>query len=261
MSISKEIILSCIAPLTCVVCTGPVEASAAWPLCSDCAARLTIDAGRRCDICGKPIISEQTRCMRCRSARVAFDSAFPLYSYTGTARKLLIAYKSKKRRSLAAFLALRLAPEIMARFPGYTLVPVPPRPGKVHREGWDQVELLAGILEHRYKLPVARVLVRNKGGDEQKTLDKEGRFMNMVGRYDLMPRYARHCRSQSGMIQPGSCGSGSSSSGKSGSEHPLPGKVLLLDDIMTTGATLSECASVLKGYGSSRICAIVLAAD
>jgi ComF family protein len=173
--------------------------------------------------------------MRCRSTGVSFDAAFPLYAYNGIARRLLIAYKSKKRRSLAAFLARRLANEILARFPGYTIVPVPPRPGKIRAEGWDQVELLAGILEYRYELPVARILVRMKGGNEQKSLDKEGRRMNMVGRYALVPRSAE--------------------------PSLLPAKVLLLDDIMTTGATLSECASVLKTHGSSRVCAIVLAAD
>jgi competence protein ComFC len=248
--------LAWIAPLTCVVCAGSVEFLSPWPLCSACAELLTIDGNRRCDVCGKPIVSEQTRCMRCRSSEVSFDAAFPLYAYNGIARRLLIAYKSKKRHSLAVFLASRLAPEILARFPGYTLVPVPPRQGKIRKEGWDQVELLAGLIEHRYKWPVARILVRIKGGDEQKTLDREGRRMNMVGRYALKPRCAELHRIQSRRLRYADCGSG-----YSGPTDLLPGKILLLDDIMTTGATLSECASVLKAHGSSRVCAIVLAAD
>ncbi|OHD81696.1 MAG: hypothetical protein A3J97_08690 [Spirochaetes bacterium RIFOXYC1_FULL_54_7] len=229
-------VLSWIAPLGCVVCAGPVDVLSPWPLCPACATRLTIDGGRRCDICGKPVISELTRCMRCRSAEVSFDAAFPLYSYTGTARKLLIAYKAQKRRSLAAFLAMRLVPEILSRFPDHTIVPVPPRPGKLRNEGWDQVEDLASILEYRWGLPVARLLVRGKGGNEQKTLDREGRRINVVGRYALLPV-------------------------RKSLDNTVPGKVLLLDDIMTTGATLSECASVLKAHGSIRVCAMVVAAD
>ncbi|MFH2114574.1 MAG: ComF family protein [Spirochaetota bacterium] len=236
-----EVVLSWIAPLVCVVCTGPVEVMSPWPLCSACAAKLNVDGGRRCDICGKPIISELSRCMRCRSTEVSFDVAFPLYSYTGMTQKLLIAYKVKKRRSLANFLAKRLAPEILARFPDYTLVPVPPRPGKLRKEGWDQVELIAKILERRCGLPIARLLVRVKGGDEQKTLDKEGRRINVLGRYALLPRITKL--------------------GNSASNDTVPGKVILLDDIMTTGATLSECASVLKANGSDQVCAIVIAAD
>jgi len=224
-------VLSWIAPLRCVVCSGPVDAGSPWPLCSACVDRLAVDGGRRCLVCGKPIISELVKCMRCRSAALAFDGAFPLYSYTGAARCLLIAYKAGKRRSLADFLALRLAPEITARYPGLTIVPVPPRPGKVRKEGWDQVELLAGILQQHWQLPVARILARQKGGDEQKTLDREGRKTNVLGRYTLVP------------------------------SRPVPGRVLLLDDIMTTGSTLSECASVLKANGSDQVFAVVIAAD
>ncbi|MFH2113456.1 MAG: double zinc ribbon domain-containing protein, partial [Spirochaetota bacterium] len=65
LSQTLSAILAWTAPLYCVVCDGPVEAVSAWPLCSVCTARLTVDGGRRCDICGKPIISELNRCMRC----------------------------------------------------------------------------------------------------------------------------------------------------------------------------------------------------
>lgn len=234
-------VLAWIAPLQCVVCAGAVEKGQSWPLCNQCADTLVVHSGRRCTVCGKPIHSEQTTCMRCRSATVSFDGAFPLYSYSGVARKLLIAYKSKKRRSLAHFLARRLAPEIVQRFPGYTIVPVPPRPGKLRKEGWDQVDLLAGILKRNWNIPVARLLSRIKGGEEQKTLDREGRRNNVMGRYTLLPGRTRADGNLS------SCS--------------VSGKILLLDDIMTTGATLSECAAVLKGHGSEQVFAIVIAAD
>jgi predicted amidophosphoribosyltransferase len=179
--------------------------------------------------------------MRCRTAEFSFDGVYPLFSYTGVARKLLIAYKAKKRKRLACFLAQYLETVLAARFSGYTIVPVPPRPGKLRKEGWDQVDLLAGILEHQWKLPVARVLARQKGGNEQKTLDKEGRRTNVIGRYTLLPGWP---------IRTGCIGGAA-----------VPGKVVLLDDIMTTGATLSECAAVLKGHGSKQVFAVVIAAD
>lgn len=179
--------------------------------------------------------------MRCRTSASGFDGAFPLYSYTGVARSLLRAYKVKKRKSLASFLSQCLATEITARFPGYTIVPVPPRPGKIRREGWDQVALLAGFLQRNWNLPVARILARLKGGDEQKTLDREGRRTNVMGRYTLLPGGIR-------------------AEGRN-SIARVPRKILLLDDIMTTGATLSECASVLKGHGGEMVYAMVIAAD
>ena len=234
-------VLAWVAPLRCVVCDGTVEADLAWPLCSTCAATLIVYGNRRCTVCGKPIHSELHQCMRCRSSPVSFDGAFPLYSYSGVARKLLIAYKSKKRLSLANFLAQRLAQEIMERFPMYTIVPVPPRPGKLRKEGWDQVDLLARILERDWHLPVARLLARQKGGNEQKTLDREGRRTNVRGRYTRLPGSPRAF----GRLP--ACAA--------------PEKILLLDDIMTTGATLSECASVFKRHGNNKIYAMVIAAD
>ena len=199
--------------------------------------------------------------MRCRSAAVSFDAAFPLYSYAGIVRKLLIAYKEAKRKRLSVFLARRLVPEIKLRFSGYTIVPVPPRPGKIRSQGWDQVELLARHLEKQWALPVGRFLVRNKGGNEQKTLDREGRRINVVGRYALLPKLALRHEHSLGNIA--AAGSTDNSRDKDGAEvcSLVPKKVLLLDDIMTTGATLSECAAVLKANGSKKVCAIVVAAD
>lgn len=237
--LSKAVAL--VAPQYCVICSGPIAVPLPWPLCSRCALGLTIHEGRRCSCCGKPIVSELGKCLRCRAASFSFDGVFPLYTYAGIVRKLLIAYKAKKRWTLALYLAQELAREINGRFQGYTIVPIPPRPGKIHREGWDQVDVLARLLEQRWKLPVVRLLVRLKGGDEQKSLNRAGRRTNVLGRYTLIVS-----REGKRKIQ---------------RRTTVPEHILLLDDIMTTGATLSECASILKQHGCGKVFAIVLAAD
>ncbi len=168
--------------------------------------------------------------MRCRTHAYSFDSAYPLFRYDGDARNLILAYKSKKRRSLALFLALLIARGIEEKYPGRIVVPVPPRSGKKRRKGWDQVEDIARILESRHGVTVSRVLGR-RAGLEQKSLNLEERKLNMAGTIFM----------RKGLI--------------------APGQPVLLDDVLTTGATLSECAAILKAGGANRVDACVIAAD
>lgn len=167
--------------------------------------------------------------MRCRSAERSFDSAYPLFSYASPMRELISAYKKGHRRSLAPFFADLLDAPIREKWPDWVIVPVPPRPGKLRIQGWDQVEEIASILESR-GCAVDRVLERGRSS-EQKRLARDERGANARKAYSL----------------------------KTGERAPRLS--LLLDDVVTTCATLDSCALALRGGGASRIDAIVLAAD
>jgi len=211
-------------------------------LCERCAEAVRAEARasvslnvEHCPICGKPVVSEQGRCMRCRGVEYGFDSAWPLFRYAGMVRTLILAYKSSQRRSLACFFAGAIAEVLEERYPGRIVVPVPPRPGKLRKKGWDQVEDLARILERRHRVTVSRILTR-ADGKQQKALDLEGRAANMRGKIGI----------------------GRSSHGR---RCTIPADPVLLDDVLTTGATLSECARTLKAAGSVRVDAVAIAAD
>ncbi|MBU0926832.1 MAG: hypothetical protein KKA67_03730 [Spirochaetes bacterium] len=226
--------LSLVAPMRCAVCGQAVGRASRWPLCGRCEASI-IDsspgvAAPRCRVCGKPLISERGTCMRCRDSDFGFDSAFPLFQYSGDARAAVLAYKSAGRRSLAPFFATVLAEALASRFPGRPVVPVPPRPGKLRRKGWDQVEDIVRSLERRHGVEASRILVR-ADGTEQKALGLQGRAANMRGKI----------RVAEGLASP---------------EYPV-----LLDDVLTTGATLSECAAALRRAGAIRVDAVAIAAD
>jgi len=232
-------ILAVVAPRYCVLCGEPAEPSSRedsrGPLCLACADSTLSElraggAGReRCSSCGKPLISESGRCMRCRGAEYGFDSAYPLFRYAGDARSLILAYKSGARRSLAPFFARMLAAALLERYPGRVVVPVPPRPGKLRRKGWDQVEDIARILERRHGVVVRRILAR-ADGEEQKALDLRGRAANMRGRIRLRRAAVP------------------------------PADPVLLGGVLTTGATLSECAAALRSAGAVRVDAVTIAA-
>lgn len=173
--------------------------------------------------------------MRCRSVEYGFDSAFPLFRYAGNVRTTILAYKSARRRSLARFFAEAVAQALVERYPGRVIVPVPPRPGKLRRKGWDQVEDLARLLECHHGIIVKRILTR-ADGSQQKALDLQGRAANMHGKIGIAKAFERR-------------------------SYAVPSDPVLLDDVLTTGATLSECARALKAAGSIRVDAVALAAD
>ncbi len=226
--------VSVLLPQSCVLCGAGVAADAVWPLCLPCSIRLraerAADARReRCAICGKPLISRHGRCTRCRTASYDFDSVYPLFRYADDIRSLVLAYKGG-RRSLSGFFAEELAAVVAGRFSGRVVIPVPPRPGKLRRTGWDQVEAIVSILERKYDVVVLRALVRT-AGSEQKVLNLEERAANMRGTIRLAPRAV------------------------------VPVDPVLFDDVLTTGATLSACAGCLKSGSANRVDAVTIAAD
>ena len=218
-------------PRDCVLCGRSLiaEPSRRYPLCRRCEASLGVFQGERCSICGKPLISERGTCMRCRDRTFGFDAAYPLWAYADEVKDLIIAYKISGIRTLARFFGERVSLYLQRQLPDIPVVPVPFRKGKMRKTGWDQVEDLARILEGRGR-SVLRCLER-EAGVSQKILDYSARMSNLSGKIRL--------------ISPGA----------------LPLRVVLLDDVLTTGATLSECARVLKSGGVARVDAIVLAAD
>jgi competence protein ComFC len=223
-------ILEILMPRSCALCgASPLESRDPGPLCGRCSESLVPWRGERCRACGLPLISEEGLCMRCRDVEWSFDYAYPLFSYEGKIRDLISAYKKRCRRSLAGPISRILEAEISRLWPGRTIVPVPPRPGKIRSKGWDQVEEIARRLESR-GLIVARPL-RRTACSEQKRLGRKGRAANALTAYSLLP-------------------------GRASPDEPL-----LLDDVITTGATVDACARALKSGGARSVAVLALAAD
>lgn len=112
------------------------------------------------------------------------------------------------------------------------LVPVPPRPGKLKVEGWDQIDELSRILSKKHGVRVLPLLER-KTSTEQKKLGRAERIGTLGAVYAL------------------------SSQAKEAFEI-LPEEVVLLDDIVTTGATMEKCAWILRDAGVRKVSGIAL---
>ena len=200
------------------------------PVCRDCLALLPSFQEPRCSRCGIELISEKDTCLRCRAVEHRFSSHRSLFPYTGMAKCLLQALKFEGRWRLAAFFACRAAEELHRRLdcgaPGVVVVPVPPRPG--HREP-DAVERVVSRLAAGGFVRVQRLLQRS-ARTPQKTLGYEQRKANLRGGIRVDPR----------------------------ASAAVPARVVLLDDVFTTGATADACAQALLEAGCALVDALTL---
>ncbi|GHU21013.1 amidophosphoribosyltransferase [Spirochaetia bacterium] len=231
-------IRECLFPAGCAICgemlLDPEEALNG--ICEKCGGLFRISEEGRCEKCGKPLISEHTCCMQCRQPDAAthyFERIISIYPYRGVFHTMLHAYKFDHVAALGNFLIKQLD-RAKGFFPDSAMenavwVPVPPRPGKIKKAGWDQIEYLAQLLEKKHRhaltLPVHRCLGR-LSAQSQKELGMLGRKTNLAGRIKCIKK--------------------------------VPRTALLFDDVFTTGSTMAACAQALQTHGTEKVYGICL---
>ena len=225
----------------CLVCG---KKSFIYPLCPACRKEyLAIKEGDifegRCKYCGKELLSTKETCFGCRNQRVIFhiDRMLPLFPYRIWNKELMFMWKSQEIRSLSFFFAKILA-QVIKKLDSQVIVPVPPRKGKLAEKGWDQIDELCNLLEYLYGYRVLRILERSTHM-QQKKLGREGRLEQIGRAYSLLPpqKLKKALKPYGGK---------------------LPYRVILLDDVCTTGSTLESSSILLKEAGISYITGLTL---
>jgi len=166
-------------------------------------------------------------CFDCMPDPLPLDWCEAWGRYSGPLERVLHALKFERHDFLDDQLAALLH-ETMRDFDFDAIVPVPMHWLRRHHRGYNQAELLARALSRRIGIPAELLLRKTHGGSPQSTLARDARARNVRKAFAASPR----------------------AKGK---------RILIVDDICTTGETLRACARVLLGAGSSRVCAIAIA--
>lgn len=174
-------------------------------------------------------------CRHCEVAPPSFSCARSAGIYDGPLREVIHAFKYEGRRLLAEPLAELLHSRTSSTFAdAAAVVPVPLHPIRSIKRGFNQADDLA----ERLRVPVLRALRRTRHGRPQASLGADERRRNLGAEFDLARRFRGRQRLATSLQ--GAC-------------------LVLVDDVMTTGATLDACGRVLLEGGAAEVRAVTVA--
>lgn len=215
----KNIILDLVYPKRCPFCKE-IRPYQSLQVCNKCLAKLELVKAPHCMKCGKTVREEEEYCKDCKEQLKHFDYGFPVFYYKEPLKGALYDFKYKNQRYYADFFA-----ESMVKYYGREIkllgidgiVPVPVHRNKKRKRGYNQAEVLANALGNKLKIKVyPNYLIRTIDTSPQKELTEKERIKNLKNAFKI------------------------------GKNDIKLKKVLLVDDIYTSGATIEACTKVLR---------------
>lgn len=232
-----QTILDLIYPVRCPVCAQIVQPRGE-KICPSCIAKLPRIEGCRCLKCGKPTeYEEKEYCNDCERKHYHYERGLALWIYNDEMRKSLADFKYHHRKEYAGFYCeelIRVFKEQINHINPDVLVPIPIHRSKYLERGYNQAEILARMIGKQLDIPVIPdLLLRNKKTKPQKNLSDRERLRNLTQAF----RFNEQAKNNYGK---------------------RIDKILLVDDIYTTGSTIEACTNELKRYGVTQVFFIVL---
>jgi ComF family protein len=195
-------------------------------LCAPCRGSLIKLGPPWCELCGAPTAWPVARCRECAGRRLAFASARAAIAYAGAAQPFIHAWKERGLRH-AANLAAEIVSERIAPPTADVLTYVPRDEGRYLTRGHHPAERLARCLAADWGIEVATLLTRSRAVERQAGLSLLERRRNVRGAFRASTQ--------------------------------VPARIVLVDDVYTTGATCGAAAAALKSAGASRVDVITFA--
>ena len=221
-------------PAPCLGCGRPLPAAGApLGLCAACRALLAPLPREACAVCARPLaahaLPEDYRCGACRQRPPGFDRLLALWSYRPPLDAVVRGLKFGRLDYLGRHLATVLFEAMGERLAGFDrVVPVPLHWRRRLSRGYNQAERIARPLARRLGIPFAPLLSRRRATPPQSLLGREERLANLRKAFRApRPRRVQGLR------------------------------ILLVDDVATTGATLDAAARALKNAGAAAVTALV----
>lgn len=234
-------VLDIFFPRACANCGALNPEGEFQTLCSECEKSLFIVKGAYCKKCSEVFGMDDGElleaCPKCFENPPHFSKSRVVCLFSGCARELVenLKYRGKTASSRdIANLALRV-PELDNFFDGAILVPVPLHWRRRSKRGFNQAELISKYLLKKFPnclLKIENILTRTRNTSTQTILEKSEREKNMRGAFKVLKRAEK---------------------------IPKTSRLILIDDVMTTTSTMSECARVLKRAGFKNVDAFAFA--
>ena len=234
--------------LYCICCGKITDDSRTYRLCNDCMRSMNWNTGRRCKKCGRPLVDTDPgeMCFGCsqRDAsghQPSFDKGHACAGYGACAQSVIFALKYGGRSDIGDTLGEILYDFMLSGYEAdelagmYDVVtPVPVHADKLKKRGFNHAELIGrGFAKRACLCFDPGLLIRTRGTVPMKGLGPEERRANIRGAFEI--RNSRHPKIKGS-------------------------RILLIDDIFTTGSTVDEIASVLKCHGAARVDFLAFAA-
>lgn len=221
--------VSLLYPATCTICRQHLRAGEY--LCDACEAKIARIVPPFCETCSEPFdgsINTAFTCANCAHRAIHFDAAVAAYRGRGIVRDVIHQFKYNRqihlRHVIARWLCAALDDERLRNIQFDLIVPVPLHPARQRERGFNQASVLAELLSAQTSIPCKPLLKRMRYTTTQTALDRSERMKNLHNAFRLR---------------------------KNADVRGL--RVLLIDDVLTTGSTLSECARILKRAGATSV--------
>ena len=244
LSGAGDALVSVFFPAGCRLCERALLQASAVPICQECLGSFAALGGARCDMCGQPLATwslssageagsaEGLLCPDCQARTYGFDRARSYALYKGAIVRAIMLLKFERMKPLGRWFAERLLE--VARREGLgvdIVVPVPLHRQRERERGYNQADLVAKPLARKLGLPYRAVLLtRTKPRPDKHILSLEERWDSVRGAFATRP----------------------------GSKVDNL-RVLLIDDVMTTGATLDAAARALRDAGAKSVVGLTVA--
>ena len=236
-----DALASVIFPAPCRICGETLDNSSRIPICRSCLASLAPISGPLCERCGCLIASRipletshAPLCHICRRGLYDFEFARSYGVYSPAMARAIILLKHHAVLPLGDWFARRIEEAAKPHPEMYAvdvIVPVPMHRARLRERGYNQADLIARPLAKRLGLPLQScLLVRTKPRPDKLRLTMRERWRTVRG------AYAMHEGAQVDKL-----------------------RVLLVDDVLTTGATLDACSRALRKAGAAKVVALTVA--
>jgi len=233
LSQSKKIFhkgIEIIYPSTCPICTQVLykKMDEKVYICEECRKKLSYIESPRCLKCGKPVDNAETEfCYDCSRVKHLYSQGVGVWAYTDEIKNSIYQFKYHNKREYGDFYGYELKnryESIVRNWNADVLVPVPLHKSKLRKRGYNQADIIAKSFGKLLNIPVdSQLLYRKKKTLAQKELNDKERLKNLENAFMIGEKVVKY------------------------------NKVIIVDDIYTTGTTIDACAKILMDAGVHKV--------